>query len=158
MIFVVAAYTITLGVLALYGVLLQHRERILVREVGGCRDSDGGVTGSFNIGAMLLAPFWMWSHGMRIPGAVLLGLWAGLAWLALGGIQGDMADVAFLLVSMVLLAAGAALGMVGNRIAASHRGNESSTAFFASQLPWAIAGVLVYTILLPWLWYFRTAA
>lgn len=95
---------------------------------------------------------------MRIPGAVLLGLWAGLAWLALGGIQGDMADVAFLLVSMVLLAAGAALGMVGNRIAASHRGNESAAAFFASQLPWAIAGVFVYTILLPWVWYFRTAA
>ena len=66
--------------------------------------------------------------------------------------------IPFLFVGMVPLAAGAALGFVGNRIAVSHRGAESLADFSASQLPWATAGVTLYAFVLPWVWYFASAA
>ena len=159
MIFVVAAYTITLGVLAFYGVLLQHRERVYGAAVGPIGSADatgegGGASRGFNLGAMLLAPFWMWSHGMRLPGTILLGLEAGAFGLFLRGPGSGAGEIGILLLSIVLLAASVALGVVGNRVAVRHRGPESLAAFSASQFPWAVAGIVVYTVVLPWAWYF----
>ncbi len=157
MIFVVAAYSITLGVLAFYGVLLQHRERVYgAASVGSAEatSEDSGAIRGFNLGAMLLAPFWMWSHGMRLPGTILLGLEAGVIGLFLRGAGRGAGGIGVLLLSIVLLAASVALGVVGNRVAARHRGAESVAAFSASQFPWAVAGIVVYTVVLPWAWYF----
>ena len=71
MVYAIAAYTITIGTLALYGIMIRYRQRVataaLARAAGSRpRDAHGG----FNVGAALLAPFWMWAHGMRAPGAV----------------------------------------------------------------------------------------
>jgi hypothetical protein len=152
-IYVIAAYTITLGSLALYAVLLQYRGRAYAAEP----DASGtGVAArlprGFNIGAALLSPFWMWSHGLRLPGAILFALWVAMIPLY----EREM-WVPFLLVAGIPLAAGAALGFVANRIAAGHRGAESVAEFSASQLRWAIAGIGLYVIVLPWTWYFLNA-
>ena len=157
MIFVIAAYSITLGVLALYGVLLQHRERVYAAAAGAADEGGGESAGAirgFNPGAMLLAPIWMGAHGMRLPGMVLLGLETGLLWMTLRGPGSDVEDIALLLGWVIVSAASVALGVVGNRIAVRHRGFEGVAAFSASQLPWAISGILLYTVLLPWAWYF----
>jgi hypothetical protein len=65
--------------------------------------------------------------------------------------------IPFLFVGMVPLAAGAALGFVGNRIAVAHRGVENQADFSASQLPWAMVGVMLFAFVLPWAWYFMNA-
>ncbi len=154
MIYAVAAYTITLSALALYGVLLQHRERVFA----GDQDTTtnvlaGGLPRGFNLGAALLSPLWMWKHGMRLPGLVPL-VFFGAAVL----LYGRQMWIPFLLAAMVPLAAGAALGFVGNRIAVGHRGAETIAEFSASQLPWATAGIGLYTFVLPWAWYFLYAS
>ena len=147
MIYVIAAYTITLSALALYGVLLQHRGRVF------SKDQDvttaGGPPSGFNMGAALLSPVWMWGHGMRLLGVALLALFAMLV-----PLYDREMWIPFLFVAMVPVAAGAALGFVGNRIATGHRGVESLAEFSASQLRWATAGVSLYAFVLPWVWYF----
>lgn len=150
MIYVIAAYTITLSALVLYGVLLQHRGRVFSVGPDGMPTgiADGPPTG-FNPGAALLSPIWMWGHGMRLPGVVLLALCTAMVPLYLREMWTPL-----LFVAMIPIAAGAALGFVGNRVAAGHRGAESPAEFSSSQLPWAIAGITLYAFVLPWLWYF----
>ena len=153
MIYVIAAYTITLCTLALYGVLLQHRGRVFAADPDASRERGAADRPrGFNVGAALLSPIWMLGHGMRVPGAILLAFWAGAIPLYEREVW-----IPLLFVMMVPLAAGAALGFVGNRIASVHRGPESVAAFSASQLPWAIAGIALYTFALPWIWYFLQA-
>jgi hypothetical protein len=106
----------------------------------------------FNLGAALLSPLWMWSHGMRGAGTVLLTLYAAM--LAFAFLE---MWTPFLFVAMMPLAACAALGIVGNRIALNHRGAESLSTFSKSQLPWATGGVLLFAFVLPWAWYFVSA-
>ncbi|HIF94519.1 MAG TPA: hypothetical protein EYQ60_15570 [Myxococcales bacterium] len=150
MIYTIAAYSITVGTLMLYGVLVQHRDHVYSDLVAGSpRSGSSEPVRGFNMGAALLAPFWLWKHGMRMPGGVLLLVYAAIPPLYELGLW-----IPLLFVAMVPLAAGAALGFVGNRIASNDRHSESLADFSASQLPWAIAGVCLFTIVLPWLWYF----
>jgi len=149
-IYVIAAYSITLSALVLYSVLLQHRGRVFSADQNAATaGTAGGSPNGFNIGAALLSPVWMWRHGMRLPGVVLLVLFAAMVPL----FNREM-WIPLLFVATVPIAAGAALGFVGNRIATGHRGAESLAEFSASQLPWAIAGVTLYAFVLPWVWYF----
>jgi hypothetical protein len=90
---------------------------------------------------------------MRLPGAGLLVLCTAMV-----PLYGRAMWIPLLFVGMVPLAAGAALGFVGNRIAVNHRGVESLADFSASQLPWATVGVTLYAFVLPWVWYFASAA
>ena len=108
MIYVIAAYTITLSALALYGVLIGHRRRQFAAE----QDSmTSGATGSlprgFNVGAALLSPLWMWGHGLRLPGAGLIVLCTAMV-----PLYGRGMLIQFFFVGIVPLAAGAALGFV----------------------------------------------
>lgn len=89
---------------------------------------------------------------MRLPGATLLAICLVLVPLY----EGEM-WTPFLFVAMVPVAAGTALGFVGNRIAVKHRGAESMAQFSRSQLPWATTGVALYAFGLPWVWYFLSA-
>ncbi|MBJ18967.1 MAG: hypothetical protein GY910_06205 [bacterium] len=154
MIYAIAAYSITLGALALYLVLLQHRCRQSAQEVARHRGREAAdPRAGFNVGASLLPPIWMLGHGMRLPGALLLApclailpLYQREMWLPL------------LFVSVIPIAAGAALGFVGNRIAVQHTGLEGSGALSAHELPWALAGIVLHVFVLPWTWYFATAA
>lgn len=153
MVYTIAAYTITIGTLALYGVLIRYRQRVAVATLARA----GGATASdprrgFNLGAALLAPFWMWRHGMRLPGALLFVV--SLAMLPLFQQQMWLPLYA---VAMVLVAAGAALGLAGNRIAVEHLEIDDPAAFASSQLPWAIIGIVVTTVVLPWTWFFLGA-
>lgn len=134
LVYVVAAYSITIGVLLVYGVLLQHRARL-----AGARPATG-----FNLGAALLAPLWALCHGQRAAGAALLALTAGLAAAQASG----QALVAALLAAGLI---GAALffGVVGNRLVAA--------ASAQAELRWALAGALLHTVVLPWLCYFWLA-
>jgi prolipoprotein diacylglyceryltransferase len=163
-VYAIAAYTITLGALALYAVMLQHRRRVFAASpdaLHGGSDGRSVATGDppgFNLGAALLAPFWMWRHGMPIPGTILLGTWIAVVPLYANARYPNAEWIALVFVGAVPLAAGAALGFVGNRIARGHRGAESVAAFSASQLPWATAGVVLFSIVLPWAWYFAFAA
>jgi len=148
--YTLAAYSITLGVLALYGVLMQHRRRVVEATAEASRAGSGLGPASdpargFNLGAMLLAPLWMMAHGMRIGGALLLAVW-----LALWPLAQQQAWLALLFVGAVPLAAGAALGFVGNRIAAEHRGLGRAEPLSTSQLPWALAGIALHVFVLPW--------
>lgn len=149
MVYVIAAYSITLGALGLYWAVLAHR-RI---EVEAARARAAGEAlpdprRGFNVGALLLAPFWMLKHGMTVPGALLLVPTFAIVPLALREMW-----LPLLFVAAVPLAAGSALAFVGNRIAVAHDGVEAPDAFSASQLPWALAGIALYTIVLPWAWY-----
>ncbi len=153
MIYAIAAYSITFGVLALYLVFLQHRRRESAEELARQRGLEGGdARAGFNIGAALLAPIWMPRHGMLLPGAVLLA-----PYLAVGPLHQREMWIPLLFVGAIPIAAGAALGFVGNRIAVEHTGIESRDALSASQLPWAVAGVVFHLFVLPWAWYFSTA-
>jgi hypothetical protein len=146
LIYAIAAYSITLSALALYGVVLQHRARVYSLD----QDSSAGIVpAGFNVGAALLSPFWMWAHGMRLPAALLFGIGAAMIPL----LEREM-WIPVMLLGSTLLAAGAALGFVGNRIAFGHRGNESLRDFSSSQLPWSTIGIALYTIVFPWGWYF----
>jgi len=168
LVYVIAAYTITIGTLALYGVMLGYRQRVAAASLGTSHSSSaptslatspeddsttepatGNLRKGFNVGAALLAPLWMWAHGMRIPGAVLLVLSLSIAPM----LRAEMwlPALAFAAISF---AAGAALGFAGNRIAADHLKAEDSATFAATQLPWAIAGIILFTAIAPWVWFF----
>ena len=154
MVYVVAAYTITLSALALYGALLQHRGRVFAADQDATTNVlAAGLPRGFTLGAALLSPVWMWKHGMRLPGMVVL-LFFGATIL----LYERQMWIPLLFAAMVPLAAGAALGFVGNRIAVGHRGAETVADFSASQLPWATAGIGLYTFVLPWAWYFLYAS
>ena len=154
MIYVIAAYTITLSALGLYTVLMQHRGRVFAAEQDATTlGTAGAPPRGFNVGAALLSPVWMWVHGMRLPGAALL-----VFCVAMVPLYGRAMWIPFLFVTMVPLAAGAALGFVGNRIAMAHRGVESLADFSASQLPWATVGITLFAFVLPWVWYFVNSA
>lgn len=156
MVYTLAAYTITLGSLGLYLVLLQHRARQLgAAAVGGSAAAAGsdGTAGAdaargFNVGALLLAPIWMLRHGLALPGALLL-----VPCVAIGPLLARELWIPLLFVGAVPLAAGAALGFVGNRIAAAHTGIRDAGRLSASQLPWAVAGVVLHVFVLPWVVY-----
>ncbi len=156
MIYAIAAYSLTVGVLALYIGLLQHRSRTAVATLEAtaeAADTAGGEASDpgkgFNLGASLLAPFWMWTHGMRASGAILL-----LVELAIWPLYQRELWLPLLFVAMLPVAGGAALGMVGNRIAASPLGIENSADLSTSQLPWSLAGIVLYAFVLPWLYFF----
>jgi len=155
-IFVIAAYSLSVGVLALYIALLQHRSRAAAATLEATAETaDAANTeasdprGGFNLGASLLAPFWMWTHGMRVSGAILL-----LVDLAIWPIYQRELWLLLLFVAIPAVAGAAALGIVGNRIAASHLGIENSADLSASQLPWSLAGIVLYAFVLPWLYFF----
>lgn len=158
MIYAIAAYSITIGALALYAVVLQHRARSLRAEQAssppeGSQPAPLDPRRGFNIGAALLSPIWMWAHGMRIAG---LGL--GVICLVLAPLYARAMWIPLVFVGIVPLAAAAALAVVGNRIGVAHTGLEDAAAFSATQVPWAVAGIVLYTIVLPWAWYFTSAA
>ena len=149
MIYVLAAYSITIGMLALYCVLLQHRGRVYAGDEMTARESvDGSWRAGFNLGAALLAPIWMWRHGLRLAGAGLLSIEVALV-----ALYDREMWIPLIFVAIVPLAAGAALGFVGNRIATNHLRVETVAELSASQLVWAIAGIGVFTVVLPWLWF-----
>lgn len=153
MIYVIASYTITLSALALYGVLLQHRGRVFAADQAEMTTGTAaGQRRGFNVGAALLSPVWMWGHGMRLPGAALFVLCTAMV-----PLYDREMWIPLLFVAIIPLAAGAALGFVGNRIAADHRGVESLAEFSTSQLPWATVGVVLYAFVVPWVWYFQYA-
>jgi len=146
LVYTVAAYSITLGVLALYGVSIQHRRHVAAARLSRQgRGAPPDPTRGFNLGAMLLAPIWMMAHGMRAAGAGLLVLCLALGPLAQQGFW-----IPLLFVGAVPLAAGAALGFVGNRIAVGHRGAVGLEDLSSSQLPWALAGIVLHVFVLPW--------
>jgi hypothetical protein len=159
LVYAIAAYTITIGTLAIYGVVIGHRQRLataaLVR-AGAAEDETFDVkeraaldpTRGFNIGAALLAPFWMWAHGMRAPAALLLVLSLALPPLYQSGMW-----IVFFATAAIPVAAGAALGFAGNRIAVAHRSEKDSASLAASQLPWAIAGIFLHVIVAPWAYF-----
>ena len=154
MVYAIASYTLTLGALGLYWALLAHRRREFAdahaRATGGVLEDPRR---GFNTGALLLAPLWMLRHGMVLPGAVLL-----LPCLAIVPLYQREMWMPLLFVVMVPVAAGAALGLVGNRIGVTHTGIEAPAAYSASQLPWSLAGIALYTVVLPWAWYFMSGA
>lgn len=154
MIYAIAAYSITLGVLALYLVLLQHRRRESAVEVARLRGLEipDPRTG-FNAGALLLGPIWMLRHGLTLPGALLL-----VPCVAVFPLYQREMWIPLLFAATIPIAAGAALGFIGNRIAVQFTGLDQPGAVSASQLPWALTGVVVYFFLLPWIWYFTTGA
>ena len=150
MVYALAAYTITLGVLGLYWAVLAHRR--VETEAAHARAAGQALADprkGFNVGALLVAPFWMLKHGMTIPGALLLVPTVAIVPLALREMW-----LPLLFVGTVPLAAGAALAFVGNRIAVAHTGLEAPDAYSASQLPWALAGIALHTLILPWAWFF----
>lgn len=153
MVYVLAAYSITISVLSIYGVMLQHRARVaragLSRGSGGAPDELGR---GFNLGAALLAPFWAWLHGLRAVGATLLLTGAGLVFAISSGLRWPA-----VLLAAMLTASAVVLGAVGNRIAAGKPANAGPAAFYSSQLRWALAGAVLYTVVLPWVCYFLIA-
>ncbi len=148
MIYAIASYSVTFGALGLYWVLMAHRRResaeAYARATGTALE-DPRV--GFHPGAALLAPFWMLRHGMVMPGALLI-----VPLLAVGPLLVREMFVPALFVGAVPAAAGAALGLVANRIGVGHTGLESPAEYSASQLPWSMAGVVLYTIVLPVAW------
>lgn len=154
MVYAIAAYTITLGVLALYWVMLEYRRRESAAELarsghGSAPDPRSG----FNVGACLLAPFWMMKHGMALPGALLLAPALAAVPLYTRGMW-----IPLIFVGILPIAAGAALGFVANRIGVDHTGIDEPAAYSATQLPWALGGIFLHTVLLPWAWYFSQSA
>ena len=150
LIYALAAYSITLSVLGLYWVVLAHRSREFAeasaRSTGlSVADPRRGI----NVGALLLAPLWLLRHGMVGSGAIL-----GLLTLGLAPLYQQELWTPLLFLGMIPLSAAVALGFVGNRIAVGYTGLESPGAFSANQLPWAVAGIVLYTVGLPWAGYF----
>jgi hypothetical protein len=145
-IYVVAAYSITVGTLALYAGLLLHRARVLS---GALSPSRIDPRRGFNVGAALLAPIWMFAHGLRVPGAILLALWISMIPVYARGMW-----IPLWLMAATAVAASAALGFVGNRIVVDRIGVRSVGDLSTGQWPWALAGIVSYGFVLPWLWYF----
>ena len=150
MVYVLAAYSITISVLAIYGVLLQHRARVARARVAGRSGGPGAPLGQgFNLGAALLAPFWAWFHGLRAVGATLLLTGVVLAFAFSSGLRWPV-----WLLAAILAAAAVGLGVVGNRIAAGQPGGADPDAFYSRELRWALAGAVLHTLVLPWACYF----
>lgn len=150
MVYVLAAYSITFGVLAIYGVLLQSRAQIArARVEGGSAGAPAELGQGFNLGATLLAPFWAWFHGQRALGGTLLVTSVVLAFAGASGLRG-----AVLTLATVLAVVSVGLGFVGNRLAARCRAEGDAAAFFASERRWALAGVVLHTVVAPWAAYF----
>lgn len=156
MVYTIAAYSITIGVLALYAVLLQHRARVAAAALAseaGTNPLESTASRGINVGAALLAPVWMWAHGLRLPGAII-----GLATLAIvplalrASADGSWLPVVF--VGAIPVAAGAALAFSGNRIAADYRGLSDPAELSATQLPWALIGITLHVFVLPWAIFF----
>ena len=158
MVYVLAAYSLTISVLVLYGVLLQHRARVARARVIFARSGaqvgtpDPELARGFNLGAALLAPFWAWSHGLRAVGATFLATCGVLALAQASGLR-----LPVLLLTSMWIGAALFLGAVGNRIAASRAGGAGAEALAAQELRWAIAGAVLHTIVLPWAGYFWLA-
>lgn len=165
MVYTIAAYSITVGVLALYGVLLQHRARVAAADLLAATTTTTATAAAtqaplstqtkrgVNVGAALLAPLWMWAHGLRLPG-LLIGLaTVAVVPLALRASQND-AWLPAVLVAVIPIAAGTALAISGDRIAAEHRGISDPAVLSATQLPWALIGITLYVFVLPWVFYF----
>jgi ABC-type nickel/cobalt efflux system permease component RcnA len=153
-IYVIAAYSITVGTLVLYGALLQHRARMLAFDrAGATSPSTSDPRRGFNLGAALLAPLWMLGHGLRVPGSILALLWIAMIPLYARGLW-----IPLWMVASIVVAAGAALGMVGNRIVVERGGVEDLRDRSARQWPWTAAGIVLYAFVLPWLWYFVVAS
>jgi hypothetical protein len=149
-VYVIAAYSITISVLAIYGVLLQHRAQTARARVAGRSGGPGvALAQGFNLGAALLAPFWAWFHGLRAVGATLiltgvvlaLAFSSGLRWPVMG-------------LTAILAAAAVGLGVVGNRIAAGQLVGVDPDGFYSRELRWALAGAVLFTLVLPWACYF----
>ncbi len=155
MVYVLAAYSLTISVLVIYGVLLQHRARVararfvLVRAGGQIGAQDPDLARGFNLGAALLAPFWAWSHGLRAAGASLLATCGALVLAQASGLR-----LPVLLLASMLLAAALFLGAVGNRIAVSSVRGVDPEAISSRELRWSIAGAVLHTVVLPWACYF----
>ena len=150
MVYVVAAYSITISVLLIYGVLLQHRARL----AAGARPAGG-----FNLGAALLAPIWALFHGQRAAGATLLATTVALAAAQASGLA-----LAAALLGALLAGASLFLGVVGNRIASAGAnaagldgGGADPVARAQAELRWALAGAVLHTVVLPWACYFWLA-
>jgi hypothetical protein len=153
-VYAIAAYTITLGVLALYWVMIQHRRREFAAELASLGQGEElDPRSGFNVGASLLAPFWMLKHGMLLPSGLIL-----VAALAVIPLYAREMWTPLIFVGILPIAAGVALGFVANRIGVAYTGLEEAAAFSASQLPWAVVGVLLHFVVLPWVWYFTTIA
>ena len=153
MVYVLAAYSITIGVLLIYGVLLQHRARLArVRLARAGRAASPEQTRGFNLGAALLAPFWAIAHGQPAIGGTLL-----VTWVAFAAAQASGLRLVVLLLAPLLIGASLFLGVVGNRIIAARSGDRDPIDRERAQLPWALAGVVLYTVVLPWVWHLAAA-
>lgn len=137
MAYVVAAYSITISVLLVYGVLLQHRARL----------AEPRRTGGFNLGAALLAPLWALFHGQRAAGAALV-----VATIALAAARASGQTLVVALLAPFLLGAALFFGVVGNRISGADGGEPAVRA--RTELRWALAGALLHTLVVPWACYF----
>lgn len=153
MIYVVAAYSITFGALAIYGVWLQARARLArVRAAGAGRDP-ATLGRGFNLGAALLAPFWAWFHGLRAFGLALLATSVVLVFAEASGLR-----IAVMALGALLALASLGLGFVGNRLAVDRRAATAAGVDAASLIEgerrWALAGAVLHTIVAPWAGYF----
>jgi len=156
-VYVLAAYSITFGVLTIYGVMLQHAARIAhVRLASGSAGEGVDLGRGFNLGAALLAPIWAWFHGLRAVGAALLLTAVLLAWLCSSGAASGPRWPATSLAA-ILAAAALYLGVYGNRIAVRDPASTDPAEFFSRQLRWALAGAALHTVVLPWACYFLIA-
>ncbi|MEZ4332357.1 MAG: hypothetical protein R3F35_11420 [Myxococcota bacterium] len=150
MVYVLAAYTITIGVLLIYGVLLQHRARLArARLAGAGLAASPEQARGFNLGAALLAPFWAIAHGQPAIGGTLL-----VTWVAFAAAQASGLRLAVLLLGPLLIGASLFFGVVGNRIVAARSGGRDPIRCERGQLPWALAGAVLYAVVLPWVWHF----
>jgi hypothetical protein len=165
-VYVVAAYTLTIGVLVLYGVLLQHRARIarsrLVAADGRSAIEDPSFARGFNLGAALLPPFWALAHGLAAAG---LGYFVAL--LALGAVVAFGSPAMRIptgLLASLLIGGALFFGAIGNRVVAAEARKASdgrsgdAVAVATRELRWAVAGAVLHTVLLPWACYFWLGA
>lgn len=158
MVYVLAAYSLTISVLVLYGVLLQYRARVARARVFAAAEGrpsgapDPDLARGFNLGAALLAPFWAFAHGRSALGAALLAAFGALALAQARGLR-----LPVLLLTALSIGAALFLGAAGNRIAASRGGAGGAEGLAKQELRWAIAGAVLHTIVLPWACYFWLA-
>lgn len=138
MVYVVAAYSITISVLLIYGILLKHRARL----------ADPQRAGGFDLGAALLAPLWALGHGQHAAGALLV-----VATIALVVAQAMGQELAASVLASLLVGGALFFGVVGNRLTSG----ADPVARVRAELRWALAGAVVHTIVLPWACYFWLA-
>lgn len=165
LVYAVAAYSITLGVLLVYGVVIHHRTRLVRAELAlrargdRARDFAAGVLfRGFNLGAALLAPLWSLVHGPRAAALALIAAWIACIASQLAGNR-----LVTLVLASFLLGSALFMGAVGNRllaarIAAPQGEAEDPFALAGRQARWALAGALLYTVVLPWACYFWVGA